>query len=167
MKETYETFGAVLVHVLQPLQEVHFHPVPSLHPLERKRCENGIGLYIGARLSGMEGVHVSPQYTLGGPPSVGYYLSAPLDMHLVLTFHGDLLNEHFESFLETGQWQGRRCAVLDIEPYRSSAPAPLPAAVRMFEPCRYTYVVKSNALYRGTELYHHPVRPLLEAVASF
>ncbi len=161
----YENFGALLVHALKYLGEAQFQQFSSETPEQRERCEDGIGLFIGARLSNVEGVYLSPQHALprpgrrrGRPPSVDYYINHTLDMFLQLTRNGSLLKEHCESFLETGPYHGKRFVVLDLELRDTEIPAPLPATVAMFEPCRYTYVVKRNALYRGTELFHHPVR---------
>lgn len=80
-------------------------------------------------------------------------------MFLELTHNGSLLNEHFERFLPGAKYDEKRFAVLDIEWHRTSAPAPFKPELSQFESCRYTYVVQGNALYRGTDVFIHPVRP--------
>lgn len=123
-------------------------------------------MFIGARLSDIEGLYLSPQHALprpgqrsGRPPSVDYYLNHTLDMYLELTRNGSLLKEHFERFAN-GPYSGKRFVVLDIELNSTQSPAPLPNEISMYEQNRFTYVQKMNALYRGTELFLHPVRPM-------
>lgn len=153
------------MYALKYLGEAHFAQFSSESPEHRERCEDGIGLFIGARLCNLDGMYISPQRALprpgrrSGRPSVGYFLNHTLNMFLELTRNGSLLQEHFERFLPGGRYSGKKFVVLDIELHRTTVPAPLPERVKQFEKNRYTYIVKLNALYRGTELFHHPVRP--------
>ena len=164
----HENFGNVLAYVLSFLREVHFQQLTNDNQPLRERCEDGIGLFIGARLMGIEGIYLSPQHALpnpqqrhGRPPSVDFYLNHDLDMYLELTRNGSLLKNHFQRFQVGGKYHGKQFVVLDIELAKSTAPLPLPEELREFESCRYTYVRNLNTLYRGTCKYKSGIVPLI------
>lgn len=156
----YAGFGHVLAYVLSFLRNVHFSQLMDTEEMVRERCEDGIGLFIGARLSGIEGIYLSPQHAIpnpeqrrGRPPSVDYYLDNSLDMYLELTRNGSLLEQHFQRFQLGGKYFGKPFVLLDIEMRKGAPPMPLPAAVSEFEHCRYTFVLSLNTLYRGTDVF--------------
>lgn len=162
-----DNFGNVLVYALSSLRKKHFQQMTVGEVLARERCEDGIGLFIGAELSGIEGIYLSPQHALprpgqrrGRPPSVNYYLNHVLDMYLELTRNGSLLKDHFKRFQPEGKYHGKAFAVLDIELVETTPPKPLPEEVREFERCRYTYIHSLNTLYRGTDIFKAGVIPL-------
>lgn len=162
-----DNFGNVLVYALSSLREKHFQQMTVGEVLARERCEDGIGLFIGAELSGIEGIYLSPQHALprpgqrgGRPPSVDYYLNHVLDMYLELTRNGSLLKDHFKRFQPGGKYHGKAFVVLDIELAKTTPPKPLPEEVREFEHCRYTYIHSLNTLYRGTDIFKAGVIPL-------
>eukprot|EP01039_Chlorochromonas_danica_P004152 gene4152-4561_t len=137
---SYENFGALLVHALKYLGQETFEQYSSIMPHQRERWEDGVGLFIGCAL---------PNPGRRRAASVDYYLNHTLDMFLELTLNGKLLVEHFERFRQTICHTAHRAVRHE-----------LPCHWQMFEHCRYTYVVKRIALFRGTELFHHPVRSL-------
>jgi hypothetical protein len=161
-----DNFGNVLVCALGSLREKQFQQLMDGEEMVRERCEDGIGSFIGAELSGIEGIYLSPQHALprpeqrgGRPPSVDYYLHHALDMYLELTHNGSLLKSLFQRFQPGGKYHGKAFVVLDIELRKSTPPQPLPVEVREFEHCRYTYNCSLNTLYRGTDLFKAGVIP--------
>lgn len=157
---SHENFGNVLAYALSFLCEMHFMQLTDSNELVKERCEDGIGFFIGTKLSGVEGIYISPQHALprpgqrgGRPPSVDYYLNRKLDMYLELTCNGSLLVEHFQRFQPGGKYHGKQFVVLDIDLAKSTPPRALPAEVSEFENCRYTYVRSLNKLYRGTDIF--------------
>ena len=88
---------------------------------------------------------------------VSYYLHQPFDMHFELTLNGALLIEHLQRFAAGGKYSGKRFVLLDIEVHRNTPPTPLSSEFSEFEKSRFTYVIKLNALYRGTELVLSPI----------
>jgi hypothetical protein len=162
---TCDTFGDVLAHALQGLPADAKEFEWLYMSLRWEWCMDGVNLYIGAALSRLHGLYVSPQIALchptGGrearPLSVGYYLSQPLNMYLEIVYCGNLLLEVLARYQPGGTHHGQQFAVLDIR--HSVLPCPLPEALSGFEQYRYSYVVKQNALYRGVEVCHPSVRP--------
>jgi hypothetical protein len=156
---SHENFGNVLVYALSSLRQLHFQQLMDGAELVRERCEDGIGLFIGALLSGIEGIHLSPQHALlrpkqrgGRPPSVDYYLNHVLDMYFELTLNGSLLREHFQRFQPGGKYHGKPFVLLDLELKKTTPPKQLPVEFREFENCTYTYNYSLNTLYRGIEV---------------
>lgn len=165
---SHSNFGHVLVYALSFLRDMHFQQLTDSAELVRERCEDGIGLFIGAKLSGIEGIYLSPQHALprpgqrsGRPPSVDYYLNSSLDMYLELTRNGSLLKSHFQRFQAGGKYHGKPFVILDIELGKTTPPKPLPDDVREFEHCRYTFVRSLNTLYRGTDVFAAGVIPMI------
>jgi hypothetical protein len=161
---TCDAFGDVLAHALQGLPADAKEFEWLYMSLRWEWCMDGVNLYIGAALSRLHGLCVSPQIALHNPVSaearplsVGYYLSQPLNMYLEIVYCGNLLLEVLARYQPGGTLHGQQFAVLDIR--HSIPPPPLPEALSGFEQHRYSYVVKQNALYRGVEVCHPSVRP--------
>jgi hypothetical protein len=164
---SHANFGNVLVYALSSLRQMHFQQLTDSAELVRERCEDGIGLFIGARLSGIEGIYLSPQHALprsdqrgGRPPSVDYYLNHVLDMYFELTRNGSLLKEHLQRFQAGGKYHGKPFVLLDIELKKTTPPKQLPTEFREFEHCIYTYNHSLNTLYRGSDVFLAGVIPL-------
>ena len=70
---SHGNFGNVLLYALRDLRDKHFLQLTSSEEHVRERCEDGIGLFIGAKLSRIEGICLSPQHALPRPPLCGEY----------------------------------------------------------------------------------------------